>query len=96
MTAAQNDGERMVAALKGERMVAALKAAGFTVAGRGQGYVRMVRPRLRSEWWLAVPVDNTVPEFGDALDEVRRQLSFVADEGACARYALNLFDGEAS
>ncbi|MCG5464193.1 hypothetical protein MED01_002358 [Micromonospora sp. MED01] len=75
----------------GQRLVTALMVAGFTTAGVGRGHVRMgwpgSPPRRGS---LLVPVDDTAPEFADALDAVKADLLAVARRGEAARYALDL------
>lgn len=79
----------------GERMVAALEAVGFTILGRGRGYVRMGRPGSDSGWW-PVPTDPTAPEFAEMLAKVRQVLLADAAQGEAARAALALYDGEAA
>ncbi len=55
MTARQNEGERLVAALT---------AAGFTVAGRGRGYVRLrLAGTTDRGWTLVVPVDDAFSDY---------------------------------
>lgn len=79
----------------GRRLVAALTAAGFTVAGIGRGYTRMGWPGsdpMRGN--LAVPTDDTAPEFAEMLDRVKAQLLAGARRGEAARQALDLHRAE--
>lgn len=74
----------------GTRLVAALTAAGFTTAGTGRGYVRMGWPGsdgLRGS--LVVPTDDTAPEYVELLKAVGAQLLDVERRGQAARRAIN-------
>lgn len=75
----------------GQRLVAALTAAGFTVAGRGRGYVRMGwpgSPPMRGS--LMVPTDDGAPEYAADLAAVKADLVAEARRGEAARRALDL------
>ncbi|MFF0822366.1 hypothetical protein ACFYUR_18550 [Micromonospora haikouensis] len=75
----------------GLRLVAALTAAGFTTAGHGRGYVRMGWPgsaELRGN--LMVPTDDTAPEYAELLAAVRQVLERAVRRGEAARHALEL------
>lgn len=75
----------------GSRLVDALTAAGFTVAGRGRGYVRMGWPgSAPGRGSLMVPTDATTPEYTEMLDGVRAVLLAEARRGEAARHALDL------
>lgn len=82
----------------GQRMVAALKAAGFTVADPGRGYVRMVWPGSSNpmDRTFPVPIDDTAPEFAADLNAVKSTLRAEARRGEAARYALDLHRAEAA
>ncbi|MEV5819265.1 hypothetical protein AB0L22_08830 [Micromonospora haikouensis] len=76
----------------GQRLVAALTAAGFTTAGRGRGYVRMGWPgsaELRGN--LLIPTDDTAPEYAELLEAVGAQLRRAVRRGEAARSAINAY-----
>ncbi|MFG1846738.1 hypothetical protein [Micromonospora carbonacea] len=82
---------------EGTRLVAALTAAGFTTAGHGRGYTRMGWPgsaELRGS--LLVPTDDTDPEYGELLAAVRQVLGRAVRRGEAARRAMEWYAGEAT
>ncbi|MFI1194059.1 hypothetical protein ACH4T9_12490 [Micromonospora sp. NPDC020750] len=81
----------------GRRLVAALTAAGFATASVGRGYVRLCWPNV-TDWrrTLVVPVDDSFADYQDSLDEVKAELRDAARRGEAARYALDLHRMEAA
>lgn len=70
-----------------QKLVAALEERGWTVAGRGRGYVRLSWPDGRAGS-LVVLLDPSAPEFDQHMEAVRTELEDAVATGVQAAYVL--------
>lgn len=71
-----------------QRLAGELVRAGWTVAGRGRGYVRLLWPGLREHEFLLVPTDTTAPDFDGLWQAAISELEDTVATGVRAAHVL--------
>jgi hypothetical protein len=71
-----------------QRLVDELTARGWTVAGTGRGYTRLLWPGLADRGALFVPTDSSAPDFAELWQAVLAELEDAVATGVQAAYVL--------